>query len=346
LDEQVEQKPTPEGGASTLDRLERYLAAEDATGTTKQEPKAQADEGPADTAADNSGTDDGAPDKDAQPQLTTADIAKYLGVEDSILDVDDDGTIKVKTKIDGKEVTPKLSDLIKSYQVQGYADNRAREVAKQEEALRARNQEAEQHFKQRLEAADRLALAAEADLMAQFRGIDWNSLAQNDPGRAALVRQQFQERAGQIQAIKAGVRQGTAELDESAKSRKADGEVKERERLLSLVPEWKDASVFERERVELLDWVSKAGFDAGEIEAALSSAPQVAVMRRAMLHDKLQASKPAIENKVRTAPKLVKPGQNTAVDSKTQMLRNLKTQVKASGGKRGIAEWLIATGKV
>ena len=68
-------------------------------------------------------------------------------------------------------------------------------------------------------------------------------------------------------------------------------------------------------------------------------------MRKAMLYDKLQAKKPAIEQKVREAPKIVKPG-GANISSQEQTLRNLKTQVRASGGKRGIAEYLLATGKV
>jgi hypothetical protein len=63
-----------------------------------------------------------------------------------------------------------------------------------------------------------------------------------------------------------------------------------------------------------------------------------------MLYDKLQESKASVENKVRTAPKLVKPGQ-PANDRGQQTVRNLKSQITKSGGKQGIAEYLLATGK-
>jgi hypothetical protein len=64
-----------------------------------------------------------------------------------------------------------------------------------------------------------------------------------------------------------------------------------------------------------------------------------------MLFDKLQTSKTVIENKVRTAPKLVKPGQAEQT-TQAQTAKNLRQNVIKSGGKQdSIAQYLLATGK-
>jgi hypothetical protein len=337
-----EQKPTLDTeGASTLDpldRIERMLAAE--SGSDEQ-PDSQEDG----TAEDKAVTDDGAPDDDQQPQLSTSDLAKLLGLEDDALDLDEDGSVKIKTKIDGKEVAPKLADLVKSYQVQGHADNRAREVAKQEEALRAREQEAEQQFSERLKYAENLTNIAAQQLLAEFQSIDWKTLEQTDPGTAALWRQKFQERHAQLQGVHNNIQQEKAQADQKSQAEKHAALAKEAARLPELIPEWKDAAVAAKERAELREWAIKAGYEPEEVDS-ISKAHHVAVLRKAMLADKLKATQPAIENKVRAAPKLVKPGQ-PAANAQEQSLRNLKLSVQKSGGKNGAVEqYLLATGRV
>src|SRR6478752_4270167 len=108
LEETVTQNPTPgDGDASTLDplaRIEQMLRAEDGP----DEDKSAQD----DVATDGDGQ------KSSEPQLTTSDLAKYLGLEDGSLDLEEDGSVKFKTKVDGVEGAAKLQDLLKSYQLQ------------------------------------------------------------------------------------------------------------------------------------------------------------------------------------------------------------------------------------
>lgn len=324
-------KPTPGNeGASTLDplnRIEQLLSAGD--GSDNQPEGDQ----PADTAT----TDDGAQDEVQQPQLTTSELAKLLGLDEDGLDLDEDGSLKFKTKIDGKEAAPKLADLIKSYQVQGHADNKSREVAEREKALDAKAKEAEQQFTQRLQYAEGLAKVAAQQLLDEFQSIDWKSLEQQDAGTAALYRQKFQERQAQLRGVFENIQREKAQGDEKANAR-------ERARLSELIPEWKDSAVANKERQELLTWLDSAGFQPDDLD--MNKASTIALLRRAMLSDRVQKAKPEIENRVRTAPKLVKPGQ-PAQNGQAERLNSLRTAVKKSGGKGGTIEaLLIASGKV
>jgi hypothetical protein len=339
LEDQVEQNPTPEsGGASTLDplsRIERLLSAEDGS---DNQPESK-DEGTADPVEP-----DGDGQQSAEPQITTSDLAKLLKLEEGALDLDEEGNAVFKTKIDGVEGAAKLADLLKSYQLQEHVDRKARDHAEREKALQARTQEAEQQFTQRLQYAENLTNVAANQLLQEYQSIDWKALEAQDPGTAALWRQKFQEKQAQLRGVYENLQREKGNAEQKSHAEMQEALRKEALRLPELIPEWKDASVAAKERAELRDWAIKAGYEASEVDS-ISKAHHVAVLRKAMLADRLQASKPAIENKVRTAPKLVKPGQ-AQQNSADQNLRNLKQSVQKSGGKKGTLEaYLLSTGR-
>jgi hypothetical protein len=349
----AEEKPTPSEGASITDRLEQYLAAEVAP--VKEPPKTEAtqdaevkDEPEKQAAPEPDKPDSDAPGEEKQPQLSTSDLAKVFGVDESKFDVDADGNVVVKLKADGKELAPKFADLIQSYQVKGHADNKARAVAEQEKALQARTQEVEQAFKQRLDHAESLAKLAAEELMSEYQQYDWKALDQHpDQGAVAALKLKFQERNAKIQNALQGINGHRAQLGKQAEEQRAKRVEEEAARLPTLIPEWKDQAVASKEAQAIKEWGIKVGYSAQDLAALdQSSALHVATVRKAMLFDQLQQSKSVVENKVRLAPKIVKPGQ-AEQDGPGQKLRDLKEQVKKSGGKGGSLEaLLIARGTV
>lgn len=342
MDQETTQNPTAssDGGASTLDRLERYLAVQDAPDQPNQEPNEEPDAG-----TDSDVTPDGDGPESAEPQLTTSDLAKFLGIDETAIDLGEDGSVKLKTKVDGVEGAAKLQDLLKSYQLQEHVDKKAREAAEREKALQARQQEAEQQFAQRLQHAEGLANIAANQLLQEFQSIDWRALEQQDAGQAALLRQKFQERHAELQGVIQNIEHNKAQQQHQQAQQRQQVLTQEAQRLPQVIPEWKDDAVAAKERGEIRDWALKQGISAQDLDSVVY-ASHVAVMRKAMLYDRMKQAQPAIENKVRKAPVLVKPGQ-PAQDSQAQKLQNLKIAVKKSGGKRGtVADWLIAAGKV
>lgn len=337
MTEETNATPGNEGASNLdpLDRLERMLAAEDGPSEPEEGKTAENEVEP----------DGGGEEQADEPQITTSDLAKFLGIDETVLDLDEDGTVKLKTKVDGQEGAAKLADLLKSYQLEGHVNKRSMELAEREKQMQAKAQEAEQKFSERLQYAENLTNIAGQQLLAEFQSIDWKTLEQTDPGTAALWRQKFQERHAQLQGVHHNIQQEKARSQEKSQAEMQEALAKEAARLPELIPEWKDASVAAKERAELREWAVKAGYEPAEVDS-ISKAHHVAVLRKAMLADKLKATQPAIENKVRTAPKLVKPGQ-AQQNSQEQNLRNLKTKVQKSGGKgNSVAEYLMATGKV
>ena len=336
--------PTPQadaGGASTLDPLNRLEAMLQGAESGSDDSQGESQDQPAQDTVDP----DGDGQKSPEPQLSTSDLAKLLKLEDGALDLDEEGNAVFKTKIDGQEGTAKLQDLLKSYQLQEHVDRKSREAAEREKTIQAREKEAEQQFQQRLQYADNLTQIAANQLMAEFQAVPWQQLEAENPGHAALLRQKFQERQAQLRGVYENIQRDKVQGTQKAESEMQQQLQREAERLPELIPEWKDAQVAQKERAEIRDWAIKAGYEPSEIDS-ISKAHHVAVLRKAMLADKLQKSRPEIENKVRQAPKLVKPGTQAA-DTQADKLQSIKTAVKKSGGKNGTVEqWLIAAGKV
>lgn len=336
MENSVEQKPTPtDGGASTLDPLNRIEAMLRGAESGSDEGQGENQGEPAQKTVETEG--DG--QQSAEPQISTSDLAKLLKLDDGSLDLDEEGNAVFKTKIDGKEGTAKLQDLLKSYQLQEHVDRKSREAADREKAIQAREKEAEQQFSQRLQYAENLTQIAANQLLQEYQSINWPALEAENPGHAALLRQKFQEKQAQLRGVLQNIQHEKVTTEQKSQAEMQETLRKEAERLPVLIPEWKDATVAQKERAELRDWAIKAGYEPSEIDN-ISKAHHVAVLRKAMLADRLQASRPEIENKVRTAPKLVKPGQATQ-DTQAEKVQSLHTAVRKSGGKNGTLEALL-----
>ena len=84
-------------------------------------------------------------------------------------------------------------------------------------------------------------------------------------------------------------------------------------------------------------WAIQSGMPAEVVEAVsngpMVSAHLVAALHKAMLFDQLQAKKPEIENRVRTAPKIVKPGQ-AQQDGPSQQLKTSANPSRSPGSSR------------
>ncbi len=348
-----------DAGASIQERMESFLAAEDSPepeqtakgnagaggeldfegtgGDDQPDPDANADQDDK-PAGDESEVDQG-------PQITTADLAKFLGVDESLVDVDDDGNPILKTKIDGKDGAAKFTDVLKSYQLQGHVDNKAREVAEQQKALQQRIAEADQAAAARIEKLEAAVGLAQKELMREFENVPWAELRAQNPGEYSALFADFQARQARLDQF---TQQAQAEREQQQQKQMEQYQqfaMQERQRVTEFIPEWKSEETAAKEKKEIKDWALKNGFEDQELRSIIRS-PHVAALRKAMLYDQLQNSKKVVEAKVRTAPKLVKAGQAQASSREQVTVRNLRDNVRKSGGKTdAVAAFLIASGK-
>lgn len=331
---------TTQSGDNITERLENFLSAGEPQAENEAPPE-QADAEPAETEVESE-NDEGEGD---EPSLSLTDLAKYLKIDETALDLDENGELSLKTKVDGQEGKAKLQDLLTSYQLRSHLDNQTRAHVEQQKAWQAQTAEMERQVQARVQHVEDLANAAQTELTRQFQNVDWQTLRYENPAEYAALIQDYQARQAHIASIATNAAQQRQQYEAQRQYHQTETLKAEAQALPKLIPEWSDPVVAEKERAEIRDWAISNGIPQADVES-VSRAAHVAVLRKAMLYDRGQSSKAAVEKKVHAAPKLVKPGQTVARNSQEQSVRNIKATVKKSGGKDGIVEYLLATGKV
>ena len=335
------EKPTPEGGASITERLETLLSA----GEGKQdevEGQEAAPESP--EVVEDQASD--AQEQDEGPQISLTDAAKILGVDESAIDVDEDGTIKFKTKIDGKEGAAKFNDLLKSYQLQGHVDAKVREAAAKQQELTERVNQFEQFAVSESQRLNQMAQLAHQVLMRDAAQVDWDDLAANDLAGYVQKKHEFDTRQGQVNQLVQAANEQVQNFQQAKAYWEQRQLAEEAQRIPTLIPEWADAKVAQTERDAMVGWLQTIGATPQGI-AGLRDAGIVAALRKAFIASKTGSAASAVEKKVKAAPRLVRPGSPTDANQRTnETVKGLKETIRKSEGRRGVADYLIATGKV
>lgn len=344
--------PTADGGASVTERIEKILGGSEQT-ETQDASQEQEDEGQSapEPEVEAQEPESGEPEQEEGPQYQLSDVAKLLGVEESALDVDEDGSIKVKTKIDGKEGAAKFNDLLKSYQLQGHVDAKAREAAEIHRQAQERVQQFEQYAYQEAQRFSEVYQAAKQFFIEDFGNVNWDHLSTNDPIGYVEKQHAYNARRQRLEAAEARANEAAHKFLVE-KEQRLDHRVRtESERISTLIPEWKDEATRTTELNSLVPWLKQHGANDSTIAALHRSEFADAGLLKALLVGlRAESSKPktqALQKMVRAAPKLVKPGQSLdARQRSADGVKALKQTIRQSGGKRGIADFLMATGKV
>lgn len=331
-------------GESTLDRLSNFLSADEVAVEPSDTPATE-------IKADTPTTDEPAkvdePEKvdETHNEYQLSDVAKLLGADESALDVDEDGSVTVKTKIDGVEGKAKFSDLIKSYQLQGHVDKSVREVAEARKALQEQGQAMQQQMQVQQAVIGQLAevKAIEAEL-AQYQGINWNALIDADPVQAVKLDRQMRE-LQQKHTQKVGeVQQASQYVQQQQTQQSAASLETERQALLKALPEWSSDVVAAKEKSLITADLQSRGYSARDIQS-LSDHKAVLLARDAMLYRQSQTTTAEAKEVVRAAPKIIKPGSTQSVNRSANTVQNLKSEVR-KGGRQSVMDYLLATGKV
>jgi hypothetical protein len=339
----MEDLPTPEtGDASPIDRIEALLSADDAPQDDSQPVEGKQ----ADVPATEPPKDGAEPQEDETPEYQLADMARLLGADESALDVDEDGSLLVKTKIDGVDGKAKFTDLLKSYQLQGHVDKQVREAAEIRKAAQEQAQQVQQQIQIQQAIVGKIAeiKAVEAEFQ-QYKGINLDALIDSDPVQALKVQrhmQALQERHASLtnEANQAAnyVQQQQAQLSSAALQREAQA-------LMTALPEWSDSAKAEAEKKAIKDDLAARGFSQRDIET-LSDHRTVLLAREAMLYRQMKATGNAVEKQVRQAPKIIKPGSAPASNRNVTAIQKLKSEVRSTGSRQSVRDYLLATGKV
>lgn len=330
------------GGESTLDRLTAMLSADDAVDEpSTPQPEAKQADAPTEDTEEVDAKDD---DEETPNEYQLADVAKLLGADESSLDVDEDGEILVKTKIDGEEGKVKFSELIKNYQLKGYADKQVREAAEVRKQANEYAQQVQQQTQVQQAVMSQIAeaKAIEAEL-AQYQGINWNQLIDSDPVQAMKLERQMRDLQGKHSAKVGEINHAQRFIQQQQQQQSAASLESERQALLQAVPEWSSEATATKEKQLIAADLQARGYSQREIQG-LSDHKAVLLARDAMLYRQQKAASSVAEKQVRLAPKIIKPGSTGTKN--TNALQKIHQEVKRTGSRQSVVDYLLASGKV
>jgi len=302
------------------------------------------------------GTED-AEETDTEYQLTTEDFAQLLNVDSDRIGLDDDGSMVIRTKVDGVDETVTFKDVLHSYQLKGHVDNQSREVASQKKAFQ---EETEKYRVERETSLDMLTKAIKYNqdrALAPFQKYTPEVLADlraSDPGEYSAVLADFNKVSGEFRGAMAQVNAQRDEITKEQQEAYTNSLKKQDEKMVAKIPGWNDPKTFKKEFDGTYNWAAKHfsewGDDPKKMLKGIASGSVVAMMNKARLYDELEGTKPTLKKRVRSAPKLVKSNTpvKTKSKSKAQSETNLRRKIQKSGGKDKVAikDLLMAKGIV
>lgn len=191
---------------------------------------------------------------------------------------DDDGTPEplYTVKIDGKEKQVNLKELVAGYQRGKDYANKTGQLAEERRQIEQIRTEANQRrdlFAAQLTSLEKILSQEDPDLQ---------QLKQKDPSRYLLIKSEREEALKRVQAEQAKIR-AQYEADQRAAMVKRTQE--ERERLLAVLPSWRDPQKATQEAKEIATYAKGLGFSEQEI-GGLSDHRALIALRKAWLYDK------------------------------------------------------------
>jgi len=316
-----EETMTPEQGSGELTvneaaaKFEGFLSAgEDSNEQPETVETEQEDSADYEEAAE--ATEDEVVDAD--------DVESELTEEVEEEELEEPQRFKVKAAGEEKEVT--LEELMQGYQLGADYTKKTQELAENRKAVEAEARailEAKQvrdTYAQRLQAIEQFLTSG------QDSSEDLAYMKENDPIGYAVKVAELTEKKEQLAQVR-------AEQERIAQQQQADRQQEmarlvqqEATKLSQVLPEFSDPTKGEQIRNEIRNYGKSVGFTEQELSQVYDSR-HVLMLHKAMMYDKLQKSKPAVNKKVAQAPKMVKSGTKVKEgnrDIRKQQLNKLK----------------------
>ncbi len=321
-----------------VDLLLNTNAPEEASGDA-QEPVAEVEEA-IEVEETEAASEDEFEAEDAL-ELSEAD-EDYEDDEEYDVDVSEieeveDETEYYTVKIDGEEKNVTADELVKSYQLEQAAQKRmqeAAEIRKNSEVEVAALAQQREQYAQALQSLEGHLNSTEEQPQEY-----WDNLYSEDPMEYMRQREAYRDRKEAMQKVKAEQERVQEERQQDLVVQHQEYLAKEKEKLLEVLPDWKDPDVAAKEKQQIVSYAQRVlGFSEQEV-ANIADARGVLAIRKAYLYDELMAKKPAAQKKVKKAPKVTKSGKPT---TKAQANANRKKQALERLNKSGSKDDAVA----
>ena len=239
-------------------------------------------------------------------------------------------------KVNGKEIDVTLEEALKGYQREADYTQKTQQLAEQRkefEAEKSKTGELQTAYMNSLQQLgqnlDILSKQTENQLGEEP---DWKKAYETmDAKEYTLLVQNWQQRKENLQKIQ-------TEQQRVAQEQQIEGEKIMRQHLtqqsdlmLQKLPQWKEASVRDKERAELIEYAKTLGYTDEEVANA-SDHRAIVALYNSMKFEKLNSKTPEIKRKVRKAPKMAKSG---VPRSKNEVSQRRRSQLRERHAKEG-----------
>ena len=167
------------------------------------------------------------------------------------------------------------------------------------------------------------------------REVNWDDLAQSDPIGYIQALQVESKRQAELQAVQSEQRRVWEQQQRDQESAMSAHLATQREKLLEVLPTWKDPAKAKAERGALVEFLEAQGYSKDEIGQA-ADYRMIAIAMKALAYEKLQRERPTkqavTEKRVTTAAPVLKPGTPTNRQSRSdERAKALLNTVKKTG---------------
>jgi hypothetical protein len=274
-------------------------------------------------------------------------LASYLGIDEDRLIVGEDGVVSFNAIIDGETKAVPLKDLASSYQLQGHVNNKSIALENERKEFHEQRDVASEELVNRVSHITQLGDMMEKQLVGQFDSIDWDTLRTEAPAEWSALRQEFAEKAQDIQKMQAIAHgeQKKIAADQQQKNNEMQQNYLQGEfqKVIQDNPDWADDAKRNEAQGKIKTFLTSSyGFSEEDI-LGIADHRAIKVIQDAMAYR--NGKKAAEVKKTKTVPKFQKPGaskKQTASLAKARSVKAQRAAITKSGGKvQDVANLLI-----
>jgi hypothetical protein len=234
---------------------------------------------------------------------------------------------RYKVKASGEEVEVELDELIKGYQQGTDYTKKSQALAEQRKAIEAERSHLE-YVKQERQAYAQKLQALDSFLTQQHQGVDLEVLKETDPiGYAVAVAEQSQ-REKQLAVVR-NEQQRIAQQQQAEQQSQLQAHLRtESEKLVTLIPELATPQG-DAVRKQIRDYAKSVGWTDQELSSVYDSRA-VQTLYKAMKYEQLQKSKPELNKKLQSAPKMMRSG-TSAPQARSSQDKQVMQRLRETG---------------
>jgi len=240
-------------------------------------------------------------------------------------DADDEQPVFHTVKVDGQEIEVTLDEALAGYQRQSAFTKRMQNLAEERKSIEAEAAETKQMRDQYAIGLNQLSEMLQASAGQEP---DWNSLKQQlEPMEYADAVRLHNERKEHLRNVQVEQQRIAKEQSAEQQYRYQAHLANEAERMLDVIPAWRDEKVRESERQKVIAYAKTIGYTEEEVKQASDHRAVKALYdswRLSQLDEKATTAK----KRVRKAPKMAKAGApKTKGESQSRRQRELRKRL-------------------